>query len=147
MSYDLMVFAPRAAPKGRVGFMAWYSTVVEWGEDHGYDDPGVCEASLASWFHDIRAEFPPMNGPFAPADNFDSPKVTDYSVGRQAIYAAFAWSQMRQARKVTFDLAKKHCLGFFDTSADDGQVWLPTLFGYRLAHGSGSSAAMPNPLG
>ena len=147
MSYDLMVFAPGAAPKDRNGFMAWYSTVVEWGEDHGYDDPVVCVAPLAAWFHDIRADFPPMNGPLAPVDDFDNPKLTDYSVGRQAIYAAFAWSQMRPARRAMFDLAKRHRLGFFDTSADDGQVWLPTLFGYRLAHGLGSTAAMPNPLG
>jgi|SRR5215471_12928438 len=39
MSYDLMVFAPEAAPEGREAFMDWFRKFTKWGEEHDYDDP------------------------------------------------------------------------------------------------------------
>src|ERR1700689_2252892 len=139
MSYDLLVFDPEAPPRDRAGFMQWYHALVQWDEDHDYNDPGATTELLRSWFMELIAEFPPMNGPLA-TDDYDRAKTTDYTICRQAIYLAFAWSTLDDAYRATFSLARKHRLGFFDVSADDGQVWLPNgANGFEVAHGNGSS--------
>jgi hypothetical protein len=135
MSYDLMVFDPKAAPQDRKGFLLWFHDQTVWGEGHSYNDPTVCAPDLRAWFLDIIKAYPAMNGPYA-SDNVDDPKVTDYSIGKLVIYAAFSWSETEGAYRSTFDLAKKHRLGFFDVSADDGQVWVPgDDGGYVCIHG------------
>ncbi len=135
MSYDLMVFDPDAPPPDRGGFMAWYKKQTEWTEDHGYHNPEVCTPGLRSWFLDMIKQYPPMNGPYATNDD-DNPKLTEYSVGKTVVYAAFSWSQAESARQTVFSLAKKHAVGFFDVSAADGGVWLPSSDGkYVLRHG------------
>ncbi len=139
MSYDLMVFETSAAPAERGPFLDWCARQTEWTEGHGYDDPAVSSPALAAWFHDMRRAFPPMNGPYQGGTDDDA-RVTDYSVGAAVIYAAFAWSQAEAAYRVALELARRHRLGFYDVSADDGQVWLPTASGgYAVAHGSGAS--------
>jgi hypothetical protein len=87
----------------------------------------------------MRQEFPAMNGPFATGDFVEDSTVTDYCVGRTIIYVSFAWSQQINAYRLMFELAKRHKLGFYDVSADDGQVWLLGILGYRVSHGQGRS--------
>ena len=135
MSYDLMVFEPTAAPTDRDAFMAWYGEQTKWSEGHSYDDPAVTTAALRAWFMEIIETFAPMNGPLSDPDADDA-TVTDYSVGREVIYAAFAWSKAENAREVVFRLAAKHAVGFFDVSTDNGGVWLPGAPGELfLLHG------------
>ena len=98
MSYDLMVFNPEVTPKDRDSFIVWYEKQVEWAEDHNYNDPKVSAENLKVWFHEMIKTFPGMNGPYA-SDDFDDPKVTDYSIGKNIIYAAFAWSEAENARR------------------------------------------------
>ena len=129
MSYDLMVFDVQAAPTNLPAFMEWYEKQTEWSEDHGYDDPSVSTAALREWFLEMIQEFPAMNGPHA-SDDVDDPKLTSYSVGRSAVYAAFAWSQTEAAYRAMTSLAQKHRLGFFDASGD-GAVWVPVGDDYR----------------
>ena len=130
MSFDLMVFETARAPQNKKDFMAWYEKQVQWSEDHGYDDIAVSSPALQNWYRAIIQNYPPMNGPDAPTDDAldENPELedllTDYSVGRAVIYAAFAWSQAENARKVMWDLANKHGVGFFDVSAEGG-IWLP----------------------
>ena len=79
-----------------------------------------------------------MNGPYSSKD-VDNSKVTDYSVGRSVVYAAFAWSEAEAAFKTMFQLAEKHRVGFFDVSANNGGVWLPDSGGhYSCVHGQGA---------
>ena len=41
--------------------------------------------------------------------------------------------------KLMCDVAKKHGIGFFDVSSDDGDVWAPKNYGtYECIHGRGS---------
>ena len=124
MSYDLMVFDPAAAPRDRMQFLAWYETQTEWQESHGYNNPDIPAPALIRWFREIITTFPPMNGPLA-SDDPDDPKVTDYSLGRSVIYAAFAWSEAETAFKHVKELAAKHGIGFFDVSGEDGDIWWP----------------------
>lgn len=139
MSYDLMVFDPKTAPSSRTGFMDWYRQQTKWEEGHQYDDPDISAFELRAWFLDMICHYPMMNGPYASED--DSSKVTDYCIGRSVIYAGFAWSESAQAREITFSLAQKHRVGFFDVSAGNGGVWIPTADGqYLCVHGRGAKA-------
>ena len=124
MSYDLMVFDPEAAPRDREEFMRWYRAQTEWSEDHSYDDPRVTIPALAGWFAEISEAFPPMNGPGA-SDDYDNPRLTDYSIGRSVIYVAFAWSEADAAFETVRRLAIEHEVGFFDVSADEGEIRFP----------------------
>jgi hypothetical protein len=128
MSYDLMVFEASAAPRagGREAFMQWYDEQAQWGESHGYNDPAIPTMPLKNWFRAMVEDYPPLNGPLAVSDDAcDEPNVTDYSLGRSVIYAAFGWSVAEAARRRVVELAAKHGVGFFDVSADNGDVWWP----------------------
>lgn len=127
MSYDLMVFEPTVAPKERKEFMEWYDQQAEWAEDHSYQDHAVTTTGLQAWFEEVIEYFPPMNGPLA-SDDVDDPKVTDHCIGRHVIYSAFAWSEAEEAFPKVRELAIKHSVGFFDVSADDGEILFPNNF-------------------
>jgi len=125
MSYDVMVFDPGAAPRERADFMTWYHDQTQWAEPHGYNDPSVTSPGLRAWYDAMTIEYPNMNGPGEGGRDFDNPKLTDYSIGRSVIYAAFAWSQAEGAYHLVRALAAKHGVGFFDASADEGEIWVP----------------------
>jgi hypothetical protein len=128
MSYDLMVFEKIAAPKSRNDFMKWYEEQTEWNEGHEYDDPALTSNALKNWFMEIIKTFPPMNGPYAPDDEeFDENNsyITDYAIGKDVIYAAFAWSLAEEAFTMVKRLAREHNVGFFDVSANDGEIIFP----------------------
>jgi hypothetical protein len=124
MSYDLMVFEPTVAPKERKDFMQWYAQQTEWAEDHSYQDHEVSTEGLQVWFKEMIKYFPPMNGPLA-SDDVDDPKVTDHCIGKHVIYSAFAWSVAEEAYPKMRELAIKHSVGFFDVSADNGEIFFP----------------------
>jgi hypothetical protein len=124
MSYDLMVFEPTAAPKERKEFMKWYAQQTEWTEDHSYQDHAVTTESLQAWFKEMIEHFPPMNGPMA-SDDVDDPKVTDHCIGKHVIYSAFAWSVAEEAHPKMRELAINYSVGFFDVSADNGEILFP----------------------
>ncbi len=123
MSYDLMVFNETKAPRDKADFLRWYYEQTEWKEDHDYQNPDITTPELRNWFFDIIKKYPPMNGPFTRED-VDEIKWTDYSIGKDIIYAAFAWPEAEEAFKLCFELAKKHKVGFFDVSSDEGKRWI-----------------------
>lgn len=124
MSYDLMVFDLDNAPRDHALFMQWYDQQTEWTEDHGYEDPAVSAPALQSWYQEMIHKFPPQNGPYA-SEDVDNPRITDYCVGREVIYAAFAWSCAEEAYPVMKLLARKHNVGFFDASGHDAEIIFP----------------------
>ncbi|MDI9273195.1 hypothetical protein [Stenotrophomonas sp. PFBMAA-4] len=124
MSYDMMVFEASVAPRDAAAFIAWFEKQAEWGENHEYDDPTVSSPALQGWFAEMAQDFPPMNGPLSNDDD-DRAEVTDYSIGRQVIYGAFAYSVAERAHGRVQDLAEKHGVGFFDLSADEPAIVFP----------------------
>jgi hypothetical protein len=135
MSYDLMVFDPKSAPDGRKEFLAWVHEQVHWKQGQKYDDPQATTPALRAWFVEMIIKYPAMNGPFASKDS-DDPRVSDYSIGKSVIYVAFPWSEARSAAFTAFSSAKRHQVGFFDVSADNGGVWIPKDGGrYVCIHG------------
>lgn len=125
MSYDLMIFNPKSAPRTRDEFMVWFGDQTEWKEDHNYDDPEVTSKEMRTWFLEMIETFPAMNGPYS-HDDIDNPKMTDYSIGKDVIYAAFAWSEAEKAYSKMLKLAEKHKVGFFDVSANNGNIFFPS---------------------
>lgn len=131
MSYDLMVFEKSKAPGTKKEFMSWYEKQVEWNEDHDYESIDVASPALQNWFMEMKDTFPPMNGDYAPEvelleedENLEM-HVTDYSIGREVIYAAFSWSVVDEAYELMRTLAQKHGVGFLDESSSDGDIILP----------------------
>ena len=113
--------------------MTWYKKQTEWGEEHDYQTIGVSSPALQNWFMEMIKKFPPMNGEYAP--NFDSldgreaedleRHMADYSIGYDAIYAAFPWSVADEAYEQARTLAQMHKVGFFDANAAAGDIILP----------------------
>jgi hypothetical protein len=128
-----MVFEKSAAPKNRESFIEWYEKQTEWTEEHSYNDISVTSSTLKNWFMEMKKTFPPMNGPEAPTDEeIDNMEeegndsyLTDYSIGREIIYAAFAWSLSEEAYQKMKTLALKHGVGFFNVSGNDGEIIFP----------------------
>lgn len=131
MSYDLMVFRPDIAPRTRDEFMNWFDEQVKWAEDHSYNDPAVTSGNLRNWFMEMIETFPAMNGPYADED-IDDDSVTDYCIGTNVIYAAFAWSVAEKAYNVMKEAAQKHQVGFYDVSANNGDILFPDSNGKNL---------------
>lgn len=119
-----MVFRKESAPKTRADFIKWYEDQTEWTEKHSYDDPVNTSPELRNWFMEMTQAFPAMSGPFANEDD-DNPNVSDYNIGKDAIYVAFAWSLAEQAYNQMLALAEKHGVGFFDVSSANGDILFP----------------------
>jgi hypothetical protein len=127
MSYDLMVFEASAAPRDRDQFEQWYAAQTEWTEPHGYDDPNVASPTLRKWYEAITKTYPNMNSPDLTDEDFDTALPSDYSIGTNVIYAAFAWTEAENAYPLVRQLAAEHGVGFYDVSDDqDGQeIYFP----------------------
>lgn len=133
MSYDLMVFEKTKAPVTRNEFIDWYEKQTEWSEDHDYQNISVSSPSLKNWFMEMIKKFPPMDGEYSlnldPLDETEAEELerhlVDYSIGHDMIYAAFSWSVAEEAYDQMLRLAKKHDVGFFDVSGENGDIILP----------------------
>ena len=134
MSYDLMVFEPVAAPKDHSAFMNWYFELAKW-NDGPYNDPVRTSERLQLWVREMQRTFPDMNTPEAEIHLQDDDGVlADYTIGRQFVYAGFAWSKAVAAATEAERLAKLHGVGFFDVSSNGEEVYLPVKEMLELAH-------------
>lgn len=129
MSYGILAFD--AAATTDAAFAGWWVNQSEWPEDHSYDRPEVTTSALQAFYADLIRDFPPMNGPDAPtvAEIESGPdlegRLTDYSIGSQLVYAAFAWSQEQSARTRFQQLADAHGVAVAMVG-DDGRIIRPT---------------------
>lgn len=131
MSYDLMAFEASRAPRTRRRFLKWYEEQTEWNEDHGYDDPIVSSPGLRAMYEELVKTYPNMNktelldDSLMEADRDLEAHLTDYSIGRDVIYACFSWGQCEDAYELMSSLCRKYGLGFFDVSRPAGEIFLP----------------------
>ena len=118
-----MVFDTNKAPRDRAEFMIWYKKLVQWDEDRDYDSlEGTC-VELQNWYNAMIKEFPPMNGPHGVSDDeADGDLVTGYTIASEAIYVDFRWSVSEQAYNRVVNLGLDHAVGFFDVSANEGDI-------------------------
>lgn len=131
MSFDLAIFDPSHAPSDREAFIEWWERESRWDDEHhDYNDPQLTTAALRAWFIDMIAQFPAMNGPHSkPEMPEDESTLTDYTIGKSSIYAAFAWSKAADAGEAVLRLAERHKLGLFHVSSPNGEVFLPSRDG------------------
>src|SRR5215831_3998299 len=123
MSYDLMVFEPSKAPRERNAFLDWYRFQTQWSED-----PATMTAGLSAWLAEMRRDFPSINGPGAydiANDDELMSRAASYGIGRSVIYACFSWTKAESAYSLVRALAVKHRVGFFNVSAENGEIWVP----------------------
>lgn len=131
MSYNIMVFDGKTAPKKELEFAEWFKVQTSWNEDHGYNDPSVTTEQLRNWFMEMQKTFPQMNGPFALSDEeYDrlgdkEAYVTDYSIGRHIIYCSFAYSLENEARIKARELSIKYSVGFYTLSDSNPELLYP----------------------
>ena len=122
MSYDLLVFDPKAAPRDEDGFFEWLEEedvdVPSDGED-GESPKGQPE-NLNAFYNLLRKTFPPMNGPHANHDDENSPMITDYYLGKYTIDMGFSWEVAALARRAVIEAAIEAGVGFYSSSDDDG---------------------------
>ena len=76
--------------------------------------------------------FPPMNGDFDMDDALENDqelesRFTDYSIGKNLIYAGFVWTQAEAAYNTMLMLALKHDVGFFDVSGTGAIILSETI--------------------
>ena len=117
MSYDVLVLDKHKRFKTGDEFLAWYDQVTKWDEDIDYNDYRHATPSLQSWFLEMKDIVRPMNGEFAPPDEeVDSGDFmeADYTIGKEHIYVAFAWSDAEHVYPIIEAMAKKHDVAFFE---------------------------------
>lgn len=127
MSCDLMVFSKKKRFNTYEKFIKWYDEVTEWKEDLDYDDYRHATPELQQWFLAMKDIVPPLNGEFATSSvelRKGEFQEADYSIGREAIYVAFAWSDAEKAYQLVKEKAKEFDLAIYDPSGD-GRVIYP----------------------
>lgn len=127
MSYDLMVFNKDKEFANKAEFLAWYDKFTEYEEAVDYSDYKHTTQALQNFFLELIQFYPPLNG-----ELFDEDKLyefeeqgnygLEFSIGKDGIYLAFAWSNADDAYDKVRELAIKHQVGFFDVSSNDGDV-------------------------
>ncbi|MBX9857971.1 MAG: hypothetical protein K2Y20_00085 [Sphingomonas sp.] len=115
MSYDLFVFDPSAAPRGRADFLAWFSEQSEDGECY-FVGSSEC---LRAWHNAMLPNWPDMQE--VDDDKVDDPHITGYSCTPQSIYIDFRWSVAEEAYEATRRHAVECRVGFYDVSGDEGE--------------------------
>jgi hypothetical protein len=81
-----------------------------------FDPAAVDDSGLPAWFA-AQSRWDEDHG-------YDEARATDYSVGRQIVHAAFAWSVADEARRACLDAARRSGVAVALVS-DDGAVVRP----------------------
>ena len=128
MSYDLAVLDKHKRFNTNDEFDIWWYDGLnnDWAEDIDYNDYRHATPSLQSWFLEMKDIVRPMNGEFAPPeDEIDAGdfKEADYTIGKEHIYVAFAWSDAERVYPLVKELAKKHDVAFFDVSGSGDLIY------------------------
>lgn len=126
MSYDIVIFDSKKAPKDPDAFIEWCEEL----EDRMTGSPDMEEyettsKKLQEWFLDICKEVIPLSGSFSNCDTpdfvegQDDERGADYFFGKHAVFLMFSATESEPLfRKVT-ESVKKHNLGFFNFETDE----------------------------
>lgn len=124
MSYDLMIIEKNSMPKTSEEFHQWIEEKTNYDQDWDYNDVEKTTSRLKEWYMEMIQYFPPMNGPYAlaqeelEADDDLEERVTDYTIGDTFIYASFAYSQEETALSIARKLCLKYELVLYNASED-----------------------------
>ncbi|MBQ3805569.1 MAG: hypothetical protein II844_07170 [Prevotella sp.] len=122
MSYDIMIIDHQPQFKDGKEFYTWYNNVTQWNDTIDYNDYRHTTNSLQQLFLEMKDVVRPLNGEFAPSDDeLETGEYleADYSIGKDFIYIALAWTDCEKTSKKAFELAQKYKLAYFDASGDE----------------------------
>jgi hypothetical protein len=120
VSYDLVAFDPSIAPRDPEAFKAWFMA-----EKATYDGWPALSPALARFFDAMRAHYRSLNGPDVVGDDEDFDLVADYSFSPAVIVACFSWKKAEEVYPLFRKLAVETDVGFYDLSANDGEIHFP----------------------
>lgn len=122
MSYYIMIIDHQPQFKDGKEFYTWYNNVTQWNDTIDYNDYHHTTNSLQQWFLEMKDVVRPLNGEFAPSDDeLETGEYleADYSIGKDFIYVALAWTDCEKTSKKAFELARNYKLSYYDVSGDD----------------------------
>lgn len=112
MTYDVLVFAPEAAPASRRKFLRWYG--LEGNEENAASGLSSMDLRLQSWYVKMVKFFPPRRGPLAAPSSFKGEGfLSNYVLRRNSIYTSFDSSKMEEAVSRCMTLAQECGLGIY----------------------------------
>ncbi|PZF71252.1 hypothetical protein [Taibaiella soli] len=123
MSYDLMVFSAAAAPRDRQFFMKWYEQKMEADTESACYERDAAAPELVAWMKAMTEVFP-VGEPLAISDKTEN-RVASYWMDTDLICISFPWNFAEDAYFFTRKFAEKYKVGFFDVSADEGDIIFP----------------------
>ena len=118
MSYDVIVFDAKVAPKSEEEFEDWLDEVDE--ADDFTQNPSKCSANLQSFFTEFSVTFPAMG---TSENDLENLRETPYGFSKHTIEANFAFSVAQEAGKLMLKIGPKHDVGIYDEQ--DGEVYFP----------------------
>ncbi|MDB2438945.1 hypothetical protein N9W89_09540 [Hellea sp.] len=118
MSFDLIFFDARVAPKSETDFDNWLEGLEDFSEF--FDDETHCSDNLQKCFIEFSDVFPSMD---QSNNNIDEAHITQYSFAKHMIEGNFAFSVAEEAGTLILKIAAKYEIGIFD--AQESEVYLP----------------------
>lgn len=126
MSYDIVIFDSKKAPKDPDAFMEWCEEL----EDRMTESPDMEEyettsKKLQEWFLDICKDVIPLSGSFSNCDapdfveGQDDDRGADYFFGKHVVFLMFNTSETESLFQKVKESARKHNLGYFDFDTDE----------------------------
>ncbi|RIX27853.1 hypothetical protein [Amnibacterium setariae] len=127
MGFDILAIEPAVVTDEE--FPAWWDRQSAWSEQRDYNDPAGATPAIQLFMADLAETFPPMNGPLRPseerleADPELDDRLSDYSIGRQFVFADFGFSvdadeNDELAERRFMQLAYRHGLAIVLTTGD-----------------------------
>ena len=126
MSYDIVIFDSKKAPKDIDAFMEWCEEQEDlMNESLDVDEYETSSKKLHTWFLDICIEVIPLSGPFS---NWDAPDFVegqddehgaDYFFAKHTVFLMFSTLETKPLFLKVKESAKNHNLGYFDFDTDE----------------------------
>ena len=113
MSYDLVVFEAKEAPRELGAFETWYQNKAEAAEETDNSLQSPATAAFRAFYDEMVRTFPDMNGPSG-EELEEGEHLTGYQFQPDHIYIDFRWSVSSEAATKTLELAQKYGLGLYD---------------------------------
>lgn len=132
MSFNLFVFERRESIRTSLDVCAYMEEFTKYEEDRDYTSLEGCSDTIIKWATKMFERFPPMNGDHAPSDEVafateeSEAHLTDYSLGNNGVYCAFAWSVAEEALEYVCSFAEEFNVGIFDVQSSKG-IYAPGI--------------------
>ncbi len=124
MSFNLFVFERRENLKTSVEICSYMEEFTEYKEDKDYNSLEDSSEIIVNWSKKMFEKFPPLNGEYAPSEEQFHLKeiethLTDYSIGKNAVFCAFGWDVAEEALEDIIAMADEYKAGVYDLQSNE----------------------------